>query len=207
MFNFLLQGFMIGLAYVAPIGMQNAYVIQSAAQLKQKDALKVACITIFFDVTLALACFFGVGLLLGAITWLRLALLGLGSLAVAYIGTGLLLSRHEGIEPTTLKSSWLSVVGMCFTVTWLNPQAIIDGTMLLSGFRASLESASGYYFITGVTLASATWFVGLSMTVNRFSHKMTPKVLTLINKVCGVVILGFALKLAYMFIRTSGILG
>ena len=36
----LLQGFLVGLAYVAPIGMQNAYVINSAAKLKKSKALK-----------------------------------------------------------------------------------------------------------------------------------------------------------------------
>lgn len=205
MYSVVLQGFMIGLAYVAPIGMQNAYVIQSATTLRRKEALLVALITIFFDVTLALACFFGVGLLLEAVSWLRLALLGLGSLAVAYIGTGLLFSKHEGIKETSLKTNWLAIISMCFTVTWLNPQAIIDGTMLLSGFRASLESSLGYYFIAGVALASMSWFLGLTLTVSQFSHKMTPKVLTWINRVCGVVIIFFALKLAYMFVVASGI--
>lgn len=200
MYGMVLQGFMIGLAYVAPIGMQNAYVIQSATMLKRREALLVALITIFFDVTLALACFFGIGLLLEAVSWLRMALLGLGSIAVAYIGVGLLLSKHEGMKTAELKTNWLAIIGMCFTVTWFNPQAIIDGTMLLSGFRASLEASSGYYFIGGVALASMSWFLGLTLLVGQFSHKMTAQVLTWINRICGVVILIFALKLAYMFI-------
>ena len=47
----------MGLAYVAPIGLQNLFVINSALTHTRKCALLTALIVIFFDVTLALACF------------------------------------------------------------------------------------------------------------------------------------------------------
>ena len=56
-----LQGLAIGLAYVAPIGMQNLFVINSALTQPRRRALLTALIVVFFDVTLALACFFGIG--------------------------------------------------------------------------------------------------------------------------------------------------
>lgn len=57
--DFYLQGLALGLAYVAPIGMQNLFVINSALTQTRLRALATALIVIFFDVTLALACFFG----------------------------------------------------------------------------------------------------------------------------------------------------
>ena len=57
----------MGLAYVAPIGLQNLFVINSALTHTRKCALLTALIVIFFDVTLALACFFGVGALMEAL--------------------------------------------------------------------------------------------------------------------------------------------
>lgn len=195
MMNVLTQGFLVGLAYVAPIGMQNAYVINSSAKLSKIKALQVALITIFFDIGLALACFFGVGLLLDRFEMLKQIILILGSIAVCYIGVGLVRSKSEGIVNTEIKASLWATVIMCFTVTWLNPQAIIDGTMLVSGFKASLGRVEGYYFISGVALASFTWFTSLALVVNQFRHKMTPKVLTLINRVCGVIIIYFGIKI------------
>ena len=56
--NIFLQGLTMGLAYVAPIGMQNLFVINSALTNKRKRALLTV---IFFDITLSLACFFGIG--------------------------------------------------------------------------------------------------------------------------------------------------
>lgn len=55
--DFYLQGLALGLAYVAPIGMQNLFVINSALTQTRLRALVTAFIVIFFDVTLALACF------------------------------------------------------------------------------------------------------------------------------------------------------
>lgn len=55
--NYLFQGFLLGLAYVAPIGMQNMYVINSAIKSGKGRAFQVALITSFFDISLALACF------------------------------------------------------------------------------------------------------------------------------------------------------
>lgn len=197
--QFLLQGFLVGLAYVAPIGMQNAYVINSATKFSKAKAIQVALITIFFDITLALACFFGVGLLLNRFIFLKQLIIIFGGLAVCYIGFTLIKSKTTGLAESNLKVSlWANVV-MCFTVTWLNPQALIDGTMLLSGFKASLKIFEGYYFITGVVLASTLWFMSLVLIVSRFKDKMTPKVLTMINRVCGVVILIFGLKIFMSF--------
>ncbi len=59
-----MQGLTLGLAYVAPIGMQNLFVINSALAQPRLRALMTAFIVIFFDVTLALACFFGIGFLI-----------------------------------------------------------------------------------------------------------------------------------------------
>lgn len=191
----LLQGFLVGLAYVAPIGMQNAYVINSAAKFTKGKSIQIALITIFFDISLALACFFGIGLLLTQFEFLKQIILGLGSVAVCYIGYTLLKSKSDGIAESELKTSLLATVAMCFTVTWFNPQAIIDGTMLVGGFKASLSPEQGYWFIAGVALASMTWFMSLALLVNQFRHLMTAKVLTNVNRVCGVVIIYFGIRI------------
>lgn len=195
MIGVLTQGLLVGLAYVAPIGMQNAYVINSAAKLSRKKALQVALITIFFDISLALACFFGIGLLLDRFVFLKQVILFLGSIAVIWIGVNLLRSKSTGLAESDVKTSMWATVLMCFTVTWFNPQAIIDGTMLVSGFKASLSQVEGYYFISGVALASCLWFTSLALIVSKFREAMTPKVLTLINQVCGAVIILFGIRI------------
>ena len=43
-----LQGFLMGLAYVAPMGVQNLFVINSAISQKRSRALLIALIVVFF---------------------------------------------------------------------------------------------------------------------------------------------------------------
>ena len=69
------QGLTMGLAYVAPIGMQNLFVINSALTRTRRNALITAVIVIFFDIVLSLACFFGIGALMQAHPWLQTVVL------------------------------------------------------------------------------------------------------------------------------------
>ena len=200
MLNYLIQGFLLGLAYVAPIGMQNLYVINSAISDTKSRAYKTALIIIFFDITLALACFYGIGLLLKKFPLLKGSILFLGSLIVIYIGISLLKSKPEFKEIDTNKSL-LKITVISFTVTWLNPQALIDGSLLLGGFKASLPIASSNIFISGVALASFTWFITLVTIITFFKNIFTEKIVRIINIICGAVIVFYGLKLGFSFIQ------
>lgn len=96
--NIFLQGLTMGLAYVAPIGMQNLFVINSALTNKRKRALLTALIVIFFDITLSLACFFGIGTIMQKFKWLQMVILCVGSLIVIYIGISLLRAKTQDLE-------------------------------------------------------------------------------------------------------------
>ncbi len=200
MVHYVAQGFMLGLAYLAPIGMQNSYVINTAAQSSKGRAFQVAIITAVFDIALALSCFYGVGLLLDTFEMLKMIVLGVGAIAVIAIGISLIQSVPKGIESQNVEKPLMEIMLMVFAVTWLNPQAIIDGSLLLGGFKAGLNPEGSPFFILGVSLASASWFLGLSMLVNAFRNKITAKALRIINIVCGVVIVFFGFKLGWTFV-------
>ena len=93
------QGFLLGLAYVAPIGMQNLFVLNNALLYQRRQALFAACVVIFFDVTLSLACFFGIGALMERYVWLQTGTLLIGGILVLTIGVGLLRKKTQ-IPPT-----------------------------------------------------------------------------------------------------------
>ena len=57
--NIYLQGLTMGLAYVAPIGLQNLFVINSALTQKRSRVYITALIVIFWDISLGVACFLG----------------------------------------------------------------------------------------------------------------------------------------------------
>lgn len=221
MFGYLAQGFMLGLAYVAPIGMQNLYVINTAISKDRIRAYQVAFITSFFDITLALACFFGMGMLMEKSQVLKGLILLVGSMIVIYIGIQLIRSKpeitededekdlldseegksSETAEEISTKKFLSKTILACFTVTWINPQALIDGSLLLGGFRASLPVEASNMFILGVALASISWFTGITTIVSIFKNNINTKVIRWINMICGGVIIYYGFKLAYSFIQ------
>ena len=205
--NIYLQGLTMGLAYVAPIGLQNLFVINSALTQKRGRVYLTALIVIFFDITLGLACFLGVGALMQALPWLQKVILGLGSLIVIWIGIGLLRSKASLEGGRDVNVPIWKVISTACVVTWFNPQAIIDGTMMLGAFRASLPTGSDIFFICGFASASVLWFLGISTIISLFSTKFNEKVLNIINKVCGAVIIFYGCKLAWSFLQLMGWVG
>lgn len=196
--DFYLQGLALGLAYVAPIGMQNLFVINSALTQTRLRALVTALIVIFFDVTLALACFFGIGLVMQKYPPVQLGILLLGGFVVVYIGVSLLKSSVRQIGGAQQMPLGKTVWAAC-VVTWFNAQAVIDGTMLLGAFKASMTETQSLHFLFGVLSASCLWFITLAMVVSLAGSLVTPRVLGLINKICGAVIAVYGLRLLWHF--------
>lgn len=199
--RYFFQGLTMGLAYVAPIGLQNLFVINSALTHTRRRALLTALIVIFFDVTLALACFFGIGAVMQRYEWLQIVILLVGSLIVLYIGIGLLRSKVEEIDRTKSVFSIRKTITSACVVTWFNPQAIIDGTMMLGAFHVTLPAAKAIPFISGVAVASCLWFTGLTFVISIFSNRFNAKVLRVINLVCGAIIIFYGCKLLFSFIE------
>ncbi len=192
--GYFLQGLTMGLAYVAPIGLQNLFVINSALTNTRRRALLTALIVIFFDVTLALACFFGVGAIMERYQWLQMAILLAGSVIVIFIGIGLLRAKAEELDRSGGAMSIRKTISSACVVTWFNPQA-------MGAFHVTLPGSQSIPFISGVALASCLWFTGVTLLISIFSDKFNTKVLRAINLVCGVVILFYGGKLLLNFFQ------
>ena len=202
--NIYLQGLTMGLAYVAPIGLQNLFVINSALTQKRGRVYLTALIVIFWDMSLGLSCFLGAGALIQALPWLQKVILGLGCLIVIWIGIGLLRSKASLEGGRDVNVPIWKLISSAFVVTWLNPQAIIDGTMMLGAFRASIPAGTDVFFICGFASASVIWFLTLSTVVSLLGSKFNEKVLNIINKVCGAVIIFYGGKLLWSFVKMMG---
>lgn len=181
---FFFQGLTMGLAYVAPIGMQNLFVIHSALSHSLRRAIVTALIVLFFDISLSLSCFYGIGTLL-----------------ILYMAYGMIRQVPDAL---TLKDQPVSLgqtVSKACIVTWMNPQAILDGTMLLGAFRITLPATEAMTFLTGVLMASGLWFLSLTGCVTAFRHAITPGILRAINILCGTVLMLYGLHLGYTFVQ------
>lgn len=198
---FFFQGLTMGLAYVAPIGMQNLFVIHSALSHSLRRAVVTALIVLFFDISLSLSCFYGIGSLLDHLPWLKAVILGAGTLLILYMTYGMIRQVPDALALKGQPASLGQTVSKACIVTWMNPQAILDGTMLLGAFRITLPAAEATTFLTGVLLASGLWFLSLTGCVAAFRHAMTPRILRAINVLCGTVLMLYGLHLGYTFVQ------
>ncbi|WP_436513777.1 LysE/ArgO family amino acid transporter [Clostridium thermobutyricum] len=194
-----LEGFLMGFAYIAPIGMENLFLIDTALTQKRRRVWLTVLIVLIFDISLSLACFFGIGVLMEKSKILEMIVLLVGSIIVAYIGIGLF-KQTTSKEKQNVDIPILKIITTAFVVTWFNPQAIIDGTMMLGAFKATLSQVDSYKFILGVNIASCVWFFGMTTLINIIKDKFTYKALNIINKVCGVILVFYAIKLFINFI-------
>ena len=79
--------------------------------------------------------------------------------------------------------------------------------MMLGAFRATLTNGGDLFFICGFGSASVIWFLTLSTVVSLLGSKFNEKVLNIINKVCGAVIIFYGCKLAWSFLQLMGWVG
>lgn len=196
MVRVLFTGFLLGIAYVAPLGMQNVYLINNSMNLAKGKAYIAALIIAFYDITLAFACYFGIGLLMVEFEVLRLVILILGCLAMYFIGTKIILSKKEVDYGIYQKQTLVGIMLTSMVVTWFNPQALIDGSLILGSFRTSYNSLESMYFIFGVSIASLTWFLTITTIVSSLKKVIKGKIIRTINIICGVILIVFATRFA-----------
>jgi len=188
----LIKGMMIGFAFVAPIGMQNLYVFNNALTNSFKRSLIYVLFVWIADSLFSLAAFFGMGAIISSVTWLRLLVMLIGGGLVIWIGWGILRSANNVQLNTTgnnlpVKQAFITA----FIVSWANPQALIDGSLLLGALRGTLEQVQVWPFIIGVIMATFIWFNTITIVMNILKERLPKKVLVWVNILSGIIVLGY----------------
>lgn len=200
MTNIFIKGLTIGLAYVAPIGVQNIFIINASLKKSRTIAFYTAFVVAFFDISLSLLCFFGIGSLITRFPILEQLMLLLGGIVVSIIGLSIFKSiPYEKDENTNNNEK--NIILTAFFVTFLNPQALIDGTMLFGGNVSSLMINERSYFILGSASASIIWFFSIALILPFFKEKINIKAIGIINKCCGLYLIYNGLSLLYNFAK------
>lgn len=196
------EGLLLGLAFIAPLGIANLFIINTALNQPRHTAYLTATVVAVFDVFLSIVCFYGVGQLLMQYQLLKVGILLVGGILVALIGINIMRTEAQPPSATEQNFSWVKVFSMALMVTWLNPQALIDGSVMLAAFRVSLSPEAALLFITGIVTAAFVWYLGLTGALSRFKHKLTQKRMTWFNRICGAVVVLYGVKLLWNFIKT-----
>lgn len=155
----MLAGFGFGLSLIAAIGAQNAYVLRMG--IRREHVLPLVAICATADAVLIFAGTAGVGAIVDAVPWIMVAIRIAG--AAFLIGYGVFALRRAA-KPGTLEADATgastplrTAVLTCLAITLLNPHVYLD-TVALLGSVANAHGDGRWWFATGASIASVSWF-------------------------------------------------
>ena len=191
-----LRGILVGFAFVAPIGMQNIYMFNNALSNKMSKALLYNFLVWFCDALFSFAAFYGIGALISANEIVKIIVMLIGGALTSYIGFNIIRSaKQTAIGSDSKKQTLKQALMTALIVSRGNPQAMIDGTMMLGASRATLTFEQSILFITGVITASFIWDHGITIGFNLLRDKLPKKFLLAINLISGIIVAVYGLYL------------
>ena len=134
---YFLQGLLVGLATFAPVGMQNLFIINTALVQPVRRIILTLIILAFFDMSLSAAAFYGIGTVLEMWPLTKLIVLIFGGLLIVYMGFNIFKTQPD-MRNVDTHIPIRKIIVSAIAVSWGNPQAILDATMMLGAFQANL---------------------------------------------------------------------
>lgn len=191
---YFLQGLLVGLATFAPVGMQNLFIINTALVQPVRRIILTLIILALFDMSLSAAAFYGIGAVLEMWPITKLIILILGGLLIVYMG-GNIFRTEPDIRNVNTHIPIKKIIISAIAVSWGNPQAILDATMMLGAFQANIPKEGIYYFFAGFLTMTPMWFGALATTMHLLAKKIKITHMAWINRFCGTVLVIYGVKL------------
>lgn len=193
-FSFLLQGLAIGFSIAAPVGPIGVLCIRRTLAEGRVYGLVSGLGAAAADAVYGCIAGFGItfvsSLLVSQQMWLRLV----GGGFLCFLGVRIFLSA-PGEQATPAKRMGLSsAFASTFFLTLSNPVTILSFAAIFAGL--GLGGAAGSYvpaviLVFGVFAGSALWWFVLSGSVSVFRARFTPVGLRWVNRISGMIIVGF----------------
>ena len=192
--HFLLTGLIIGFAIAAPVGPIGVLCIRRTLAHGRTvglfSGLGAATADAFYG------CVAGFGLtaistlLLNQQFWLALG----GGVFLCYLGFKTLRLPATSLSTQTHRQSYLNAYASTFFLTITNPATILSFAAIFAGL--GLAGTAGDYFaaavlVMGVFAGSALWWLALSTGVSLLTRRLNSGFMPWINRISGVIILGF----------------
>lgn len=197
-----LAGLGIGVLMAAPIGPVNVLVIQRAVSRGFWGGLAAGIGAVIGDGLLAAIAAFSVTAISDVIaTYSREIQYAGGALLIAF-GIGLLFAKPHLTIPVGQKSrlgEHTGIIPQTFFLTVTNPGAILGMAAMIGGLGSLIGGLDNYLeallLVASVMGGSLLWWLGLSELISHIRHMLTESRLTLINRIAGIVLIGFGLLL------------
>jgi len=194
--SFLLRGLIIGFSIAAPVGPIGVLCIRRTLTEGRTHGLISGLGAATADAIYGCVAGFGLtfisNFLINQQIWLRL----IGGSFLCFLGVRTFLSKPAEKADPTKANGLFSAYASTFFLTLTNPMTILSFAAIFAGF--GVGSAEGSYvsaaiLVLGVFIGSALWWLVLSATVSMFRKKFTASGLQWINRIAGIILVGFGL--------------
>ena len=210
--SFLLRGIIIGLSISAPVGPIGALCIRRTLAEGRAAGLVSGLGAATADALYGCIAGFGLtaisGFLVSQQFWLRLV----GGLFLLYLGVRTLLAKPAAQAIAARGTGLLAAYTSTLVLTLTNPLTILSFVGIFAGLGLA-NAGAGYgsagVLVLGVFLGLALWWLALSTGVSLLRVKFDARAMLWVNRISGLVILGFGLaalislinNLIYPFIK------
>jgi threonine/homoserine/homoserine lactone efflux protein len=193
MIEFLLKGFLIGLAIAAPVGPVGLLCIKTSLTYGRKAGLATGAGAAFADTFWAAA---GAFSLLFVMEWLEThswEIRFFGGILLVLIGIMIVMKpppkKEHDIAEKINANLWKDFV-LTFFVTLSNPATIISFLAVFAGFGIHTDGdfTKALPLIFGVLCGSLFWWYSLSFSVSLFRVKVNDETIHKINILSGFII-------------------
>jgi threonine/homoserine/homoserine lactone efflux protein len=194
--TFLLKGLLIGFSIAAPVGPIGVLCIQRTLDRGRiygfVTGLGAATADGFYGFIAGFGLTIISSFLVAQQQWIRL----IGGIFLVYLGLRTLLSRPATKAATIKERNLLSAYASTVFLTLTNPTTILSFAAVFAGIGlggATRDYLAASILVCGVFLGSALWWFILSGGVNLFRKKFNTQGLRWVNRISGLIILGFGL--------------
>ncbi len=194
--EFLWKGIVVGLLASIPLGPIGVLCIQRTLSKGRLSGFISGLGAAAADVLFAIIAGFGISIIIDSVVEYQFYLKIIGGIILFLLGIKLLFTNPAIELRKQLKNKKKGLLGdflSIFAVMISNPVGIFIFAAVFAGFNlvAGGSTASVLFLILGVLLGASLWWFCLSSLVSIFKEKFRLRRLLIINRIAGVLIIGF----------------
>lgn len=190
------RGAVMGFAIAAPVGPIGLLCIQRTLNRGNWHGLVSGLGAATADALYGCVAGFGLTLISTFLVSQRLWLALVGGSFLCYLGVRTLLSPPATQAAKTQQTGLLGAFSSTLLLTLTNPMTILSFLAIFAGLglvNNGGDYATALALVIGVFCGSAAWWLLLSSGVALFRHRFSSPTLLWVNRIAGVVIVGFGL--------------
>jgi threonine/homoserine/homoserine lactone efflux protein len=204
-------GFFIGLVAAIPIGPVNLLVVRRTLAYDPLHGFMSGLGAVLADAVYASITGFGFTALAQLIKGHSTGLEIVGGLMLLYFGTRMYLAPpnirpEDGDQGESKALPLVRAMISTFALAVTNPATLLAFTALFAGVASIVGQEASYYgaafLVAGVLAGSTFWWFTLTTITSLFHRHIDERIMTIINKVSGVIVAAFGLGVfAHLFLR------